>query len=106
MTSGKITTAPRLVSEYLIKKENKHQIMNVHTKWNCLIPICPVWSCITCFSSENVSSNWPIMTSGKITTAPRLVSEHLIKNEKKHQIMNVHTQWNCLIPILSSLVIY
>ena len=44
------------------------------------------------------------MISGKITTAPRLVSEHLIKNENKHQIMNVHTKWNCLIPILSTLV--
>ena len=104
MTSGKITTAPRLVSEHLIKKENKHQIMNVHTKWNC--PFCLVWSCITCFSPENVSSNWPIMTSGKITTAPRLVSEYLIKKENKHQIMNVHIKWNCLIPILSSLVMY
>ena len=43
-------------------------------------------------------------SSGKITTTPRLVSEHLIKNENKHQIMNVHTKWNCAIPILSSLV--
>ena len=24
----------------------------------------------------------------------------------KHQIMYVHTKWNCLIPILSSLVMY
>ena len=103
MTSGKITTAPRLVSEHLIKNENKHQIMNVHTKWNCLIPILSNLV-ITCFSPENVSSNWPIMTSDKITTPPRLVSEHLIKNENKHQIMNVHTKWNRLIPILSSLV--
>ena len=102
-TSGKITTAPRLVSEHLIKNENKHQIMNVHTKWNCLIPILSslvmYW-----FSPENVSCNWPITTSGEITTAPRLVSENLIKNENKHQIKNVHTKWNCLIPILSSLV--
>ena len=44
------------------------------------------------------------MISGKITTAPRLVSEHLIKKENKYQIMNIHTKWNCLIPILSSLV--
>ena len=26
-----------------------------------------------------------------------------LKNENKHQIMNVHTEWNCLIPILSTL---
>ena len=44
------------------------------------------------------------MTSGKITTAPRLVSEYFIKTENKHQIMNVHTKRNVLIPILSSLV--
>ena len=44
--------------------------------------------------------------SGKITTAPRLFSEHSLKNENKHQIMNVHTKWNCLIPILMSLVEY
>ena len=69
-------------------------------------PFCLVWSCITCFSPENISSNWLIMTSDKITTAPRLVSEHLIKNENKYQIMNVHTKWNCLITILSSLVMY
>ena len=106
MTSGKITTAPRLVSEYLIKKGNKHQIMNVHTKWNCLIPILSCLVMYYLFQPENVSSNWPIMTSGKITTAPRLVSEYLIKKRNKHQIMNVYTKWNCLIPILSSLVMY
>jgi len=45
-------------------------------------------------------------SSGKITTTPRLVSEHLIKNKNKHLIVNVHTKWNCLIPILSGLVMY
>ena len=40
--SGKITTLPRLFSEHSLQKEIKHQIMNVHTKWNCLIPICLV----------------------------------------------------------------
>ena len=37
----------------------------------------------------------------KITTVPRLFSEHSLQNENKHQIMNVHTKWNCLMPILS-----
>ena len=60
MTSDKTTTAPRLVSEHLMKNENKHQIMNVHIKCSCLIPIFLVWSCITCFKPENVSYNWPI----------------------------------------------
>ena len=39
-------------------------------------------------------------------TVPRLFSEHLLQNENKHQIMNVYTKWNCLIPILSTLVKY
>ena len=34
------------------------------------------------------------------------VSEHSLMNQNKHQIMNVHTKWNCLIPILFSLVKY
>ena len=51
-------------------------------------------------------SNRYVHASGKITTIPRLFSEHSLKNKNKHQIMNVHTKWNCLIPILSSLVKY
>ena len=35
---GKITTVSRFFSEHLLQDENKHQIMNVHTKWNYLIP--------------------------------------------------------------------
>ena len=31
---GEVTTIPRLVLEHLFQNENKHQIMNVHTKWN------------------------------------------------------------------------
>ena len=79
-SSGKITTTPRLVSIHLIKNENKHLIVNVHTKWNCLIPILSTMGMYYLFQPENVSSNWPIMTSGEITTAPRVVSEHFIKN--------------------------
>ena len=44
--------------------------------------------------------------SGKITSVPRLFSEHLHQMKNKHQIMNVHIKWDCLIPILSSLVKY
>ena len=43
---------------------------------------------------------------GKIATVPRLFSEHLLQIQNKHQIMTVHTKWNCLIPILSTLVKY
>ena len=39
-------------------------------------------------------------------TVPRLFSESLPQMENKHQIMNVHTKWNCLIPIVSGLVKY
>ena len=42
-----------------------------------------------------------VRISGKITTVPRLFSEHLHQMKNKHQIMNVHIQWDCLIPILS-----
>ena len=44
--------------------------------------------------------------SGKITTVPKLISEHLLQDENKAQIMNEQTKWNCLIPILSALVNY
>ena len=48
----------------------------------------------------------PMCIGGKITTVPRLFSEHLVQDENKAQIMNVQTKWNCLIPILSGLVKY
>ena len=48
----------------------------------------------------------PMCISGKITTVPGFFSEHLVQDENKHQIMNVQTKWNCLIPILSGLVKY
>ena len=44
--------------------------------------------------------------SGKITTVPKLFSEHLVQDENKPQIMNVQAKWNSLIPILSGLVKY
>ena len=55
---------------------------------------------------ENVSHKSPMCISGKITTVQRLFSEHLLQDENKHQIMNVQTKWNFLIPILSGLVKY
>ena len=45
-------TSPRLFSEHSLQNENKHQIMNVHTKWNCLILIL---SSVASFSDENIS---------------------------------------------------
>ena len=64
-------------------------------------PFCPVWSSISCFSNEIVSYKEPIATyrSGKITTVPRLISEYSLQDENKHHIMNVHTRWNCLVPV-------
>ena len=80
--------------------------MNVHIKWDCLYPCCPDWSGITSFRAEIVSYKYPIRISGKITIIPRLFSKHLHQLKNKHQIMNVHIKWECLIPILSSLVRY
>ena len=41
---------------------------------------------------------------------PKLLSDHskhkTTTTKNKHQIMNVQTKWNCLIPVLSSLVKY
>ena len=56
--------------------------------------------------SEENSHKSPMCISGKITTVPRLFSEHLLQDENKYQIMNVQTKWNCLIPILAGLVKY
>ena len=53
---------------------------------------------------KKVSHKSAMCISGKITTVPRLFSEHLLQDENKHQIMNVHTKWNYLIPIFSGLV--
>ena len=53
-----------------------------------------------------VISHRSVRLSGKITTVPSLFSENSLQNGNKHQIMNVHTKWNCLIPILSGLVKY
>ena len=55
---------------------------------------------------KKVSNKSPMCISGKITTVPRLFSENLLQDENEHQIMNVQTKWNCLIPILSGLVKY
>ena len=105
--SDKITTVPRLFSEHSLQDENKHQIMNVQLNGTVWYLFCLVWSSISCFREKTlVISHRCVAISGKITTVPRLFSEHLLQDENKHQIMNVHTKWNCLIPILSGLVKY
>ena len=53
-----------------------------------------------------VISHRCVLLSGKITTVPKLFSEHLLQDENKPQIMNVQSKWNCLIPILSCLFKY
>ena len=58
------------------------------------------------FRAKIVSYKYPMRISGKITTVPRLFSEHLHQMKNKHRIMNVHIKWDCLIPILPSLVKY
>ena len=53
-------------------------------------PFGLVWSNISCFKPENVS--YIGTDSGKITTVPRLFSEHSLQSKNKHQIMNVYTK--------------
>jgi len=95
-----ITTIPRLCSENLFQNENQHQIMNVHTKWNGLIPI------LSALVKYYLFQAWKQLQVANSTSIPRLFSGHLLQNENQHQIMNVHIKWNCLIPILSTLVKY
>ena len=51
-----------------------------------------------------VISHRCVCMGGKITIVSRLFSEHLLQDENKHQILNVHTKWNYLMPIFSGLV--
>jgi len=71
-----ITIVPRLISEHLLQNENKHQIMNLHTKRNCLIPILSSLLKYQLFQAcriEIVREKELIRISGKITTVPRLL---------------------------------
>ena len=70
--------------------------MTLNIKWNCLVPILSSLVKYYIFKPENVSYY-------RITTVPRLFSEHLLQKISKHQIMNVNIKWNCFIPILSSI---
>ena len=83
-----------------------HQIVSVHTKWNCLIPILSNLVKYSLFQVRKFGCKRRLHVSGKITTILRLISRNLSQMENKHQIMNVHTKWNCLIPNLSGLVKY
>ena len=67
---------------------------------------CLDWSSISCFRDENVSHKSPVYISGKITTVPGLFSDHSLKNENKHQIMNVHTENSLGAVVISPLSIY
>ena len=105
LISDKITNPPKLYSKLLLFSENKHHIVNVQIKWNCLIPFfCLLWLSFTCFRLKNVSYILPLLIVDKITNPPKLYLKVLLFNENKHQIMNVHIKWNCLIPSLSTLV--
>ena len=78
MISGKITTAPRLVSDHLITRENKHQIMNVHTKWNCLMPI------LSCLVIYGIFQIYICLNHGKLYTAPMQAKEIFILSLQKY----------------------
>ena len=55
------------------KANQTHQIMSVHTKWNCLIPILS-GLVKYCFKSENFGCKRRLHVSSKITTILRLIS--------------------------------
>ena len=84
----------------LAKREEAERAVQEEREQDVIEPSASPWS------SPIVLYCTPMCISGKITTVPRLFSEHLLQDENKHQIMNVHTKWNCLIPILSGLVKY
>ena len=101
--SGKITNQGSFQNTYSNMKTNIRLWMYILNGTVCTYF---VWfGQISRFRDEN-SHKSPTCISDKITTVPRLFSEHSLQNEIKHQIMNVHTKWNCLIPILSGLVKY
>ena len=90
------------------KIENKHQIMNVHTKWNCFdYPFLFYFGQILAVSGQKTLAirNRHVWVIKSQLYLGSLQNTHS-KIENKHQIMNVHTKWNCLIPILSTLVKY
>ena len=60
--------------------------------------ICLVWSCITVSGLKTLE-----ISHRSIPVIKSQPFQNTIRNENKYQIMNVHTKWNCLIPILSGL---
>ena len=72
------------------------------TVWHLFCLACMV----NCVSGQKMLAILKEPISDKITTVPRLFSEHSLQSKNKHQIMNVYTKWNCLIPILFGLVKY
>ena len=106
-TSGKITL-PRFIPEHLIpkkKQKKKHQITNIHIKWDCLITI--LFSLVKYylfFRLENV-------TSGKITMLPRWTlipkEKHTPDYEYTHQVepFDTHFGQALLVSGLKTLII-
>ena len=70
--SGKITTVPRLFSDHLLQNENIKLWMYT-PNGTCWYPFCLAWS--------SISYKLPFGISSKITTIPRLFSDHLLQNE-------------------------
>jgi len=156
-TSCENSTIPTLISEGLLHKWNQHHNVNLHIKWNCLIPILstlakyclfqgwkelPPWTTLmslrqnwcppewgTMSSKEkdtkpnhtNVPQaefmslrvrdivpreKWPLHISHENLTIPTLIWEGLFHKWNQHHNVNVHTKWNCLVPILSTLAKY
>ena len=62
-------------------------------------PFCLLWSNIASFRDEIVSNQWLLRTSESQPYPDYFEITHSKMKTCKHQIMNVHIKWNCLIPI-------
>ena len=90
---GITTNAAILFWEYLLDNKNKHQSINVHTKWHSFIPFNVVWWNIAYFKDEidSMYSEQPLHIN---MSSPTYFS---LQNKNRYQIIGVHIKWNCLI---------
>ena len=80
------------------------RVMNVHTEWNCLMPILSSLVKYYLFRLEYVSYNWWLHMCGKIATIPWLFQGHLLqkKNIKLWTYTPNGTVWYPLCLVWSS----
>ena len=109
-TSGKITAATRLFWNTCPKSKINSRLWMYTPNGTAWYLFCLVWSSISYFRDEFVRSNQYVQV---VKSQPHLDCFWNTYSKMKtnirsvfHQIMNVYTKWNCLIPILSCVVKY